>query len=77
MEKSKEMGAYHGAELPYIFNTYDYWLPTSETDHKTTKAIQDFWFNFTKRGNPNSVDDTWKNFNQAYLTFYRLIRIFQ
>lgn len=64
-KKSKEMGAYHGAELPYIFNTHDYWLPTSETDHKITKAIQDFWFNFTKRGNPNSVDDTWIKFQPS------------
>jgi len=61
-EKSKEMGAYHGAELPYIFNTHDYWLPTSDIDKKITKVIQNFWFNFTKRGNPNSYEDIWNEF---------------
>ena len=48
--KHVKVGAYHGAELPYIFNTQDYWLPTSESDYKITKVIQDFWFNFTTKG---------------------------
>ena len=44
--KSKEMGAYHGAELPYIFNTHDDWLPTSSKDLYITKIIQNYWINF-------------------------------
>ena len=57
--KSKEMGAYHGAELPYIFNTHDNWLPTSDTDIAITNKIQDFWINFVKTGNPNNQLKEW------------------
>jgi para-nitrobenzyl esterase len=64
-KKSKEMGAYHGAELPYVFNTHDYWLPTSESDNKITKAIQGFWLNFIQKGNPNSFEDIWKEFQPS------------
>ena len=53
-QKSKEMGAYHGAELPYIFNTHDEWLPTSAVDIEITKIIQDHWIEFIKNGNPNT-----------------------
>ena len=61
-KKSKEMGAYHGAELPYIFNTHDNWLPTSQEDMKLTNLIQSFWLNFIKKGNPNSENSKWTSF---------------
>ena len=56
------MGAYHGAELPYIFNTHDNWLPTSQDDMKLTNLIQSFWLNFIKKGNPNSENTKWTSF---------------
>tara|TARA_B100000945_G_scaffold306044_1_gene293125 strand:+ start:1299 stop:2855 length:1557 start_codon:yes stop_codon:yes gene_type:complete len=61
--KSKEMGAYHGAELPYIFNTHDDWLPTSDTDIVITNKIQNFWVNFIKTGNPNKELIEWEQYN--------------
>jgi para-nitrobenzyl esterase len=48
------MGAYHGAELPYVFDTHDDWLPTDETDRALTILMQHYWANFIKTGNPNS-----------------------
>jgi para-nitrobenzyl esterase len=48
------MGAYHGAELPYVFDTHDDWLPTDEDDRALTKLMQHYWGNFIKTGNPNS-----------------------
>ena len=48
------MGAYHGAELPYVFDTHDDWLPTDETDRALTTLMQHYWANFIKTGNPNS-----------------------
>jgi len=63
--KSKEMGAYHGAELPYIFNTHDDWLPTSSRDIFITKSIQDYWINFISSGNPNSGNIEWKKFKST------------
>lgn len=47
------MGAYHGAELPYIFDTHDDWLPTVEADHRLTNIMQTYWINFATTGNPN------------------------
>ena len=61
--KSREMGAYHGAELPYIFNTHDNWLPTSDTDIAITNKIQDFWISFVKTGNPNNQLKEWDKYN--------------
>jgi len=48
------MGAYHGAELPYIFNTHDTWLPTDAIDVALTRQIQAYWRSFIETGNPNS-----------------------
>ena len=61
--KSTEMGAYHGAELPYIFNTHDDCLPTSDTDIVITNKIQDFWVNFIKTGNPNKRLMEWQQYD--------------
>jgi para-nitrobenzyl esterase len=48
------MGAYHGAELPYIFDTHDEWLPTDDSDRALTALMQRYWTNFIKTGNPNA-----------------------
>ena len=53
---AKKYGAFHGAELPYVFNTHDEWLPTNETDIKLTREIQSYWLSFAKTGNPNNND---------------------
>ena len=55
-ELAKKYGAFHGAELPYVFNTHDEWLPTNETDIKLTREIQSYWLSFAKTGNPNNND---------------------
>jgi para-nitrobenzyl esterase len=61
-----QMGAYHGAELPYVFNTHDEWLPTSEQDHRLTKSVMRYWLNFAKTGNPNSSALThWEPYTKA------------
>jgi para-nitrobenzyl esterase len=52
-ELAREMGAYHGAELPYVFNNHDAWLPTSAADLELTEAIMDYWVNFIRSGDPN------------------------
>ena len=52
-EMAATMGAYHGAELPYIFDTHDDWLPTSQTDRQLTDVMQHYWINFATTGNPN------------------------
>ncbi|WP_439101236.1 carboxylesterase/lipase family protein, partial [Congregibacter sp.] len=37
------VGAYHGAELPYVFDTHDYWLPTSAVDRSLTHQLLEYW----------------------------------
>ena len=39
----KNLRVYHWAELPYVFDRHDNWLPTQEADHALTGAILDYW----------------------------------
>ncbi len=50
------LGAYHGAELPYVFDTHDAWLPTNAEDRALTGAIVTYWTAFARSGNPNVTD---------------------
>jgi para-nitrobenzyl esterase len=45
-EGFEPIGAYHGAELPYVFDRHDPWLPTSDVDRKITAAMVDYWIAF-------------------------------
>jgi len=55
-EGSDAIGAYHGAEIPYVFNTHDDWLPTDDKDLELTEAIMEYWVNFATTGHPNNVN---------------------
>jgi para-nitrobenzyl esterase len=44
------LGVYHGAELPYVFNQHDDWMPTEEADHAVTEAIMSYWVSFARNG---------------------------
>lgn len=50
---AEPLGAYHGAEIPYIFNTHDAWLTGDETDAQLSQAMMRYWVNFATYGNPN------------------------
>jgi para-nitrobenzyl esterase len=47
------IGAYHGAELPYVFDTHDPWIPTDTVDRQITNALVDYWLAFLTNGSPN------------------------
>ena len=47
------LGAYHGAEIPYVFDTHDAWLPTDADDRALTRRMMDSWGNFARSGDPN------------------------
>lgn len=49
------VGAYHGAELPYVFDTHDYWLPTSAVDRSLTHQLLEYWLTFAADGEPQGV----------------------
>lgn len=52
-EGSHGLGAYHGAEIPYVFNTHDHWLPTTAADRALTRQMMAYWLCFADRGDPN------------------------
>ena len=63
---AKKYGAFHGAELPYVFNTHDEWLPTNRTDRELTSIIQSYWLSFAKTGDPNnSSSSVWPNYESV------------
>jgi para-nitrobenzyl esterase len=49
----EKMGAYHGTEIPYVFDMHDDWLPTEAVDHAVTEAVMDYWVQFARTGDPN------------------------
>ena len=62
-EGSEKILSYHGAEIPYVFNTHDQWLPTNEDDQELTEVMMGYWVEFAKKGTPNSINNpTWKEF---------------
>ena len=46
-------GAYHGAEIPYVFGTGATWMPAEPADHALSDTVMRYWVNFAKTGNPN------------------------
>ena len=53
-ELAAAMGAYHGAELPYVFDTHDDWLPTAQEDRELTEKMLSYWSQFARTGDPNA-----------------------
>ena len=52
-EGFETIGAYHGAELPYVFDTHDAWIPTNAVDLQVTDALVDYWVAFLTSGYPS------------------------
>jgi para-nitrobenzyl esterase len=51
----KDLGAYHGAELAYVFGNFvpPEW-PWTETDRELARTISQYWVNFARNGDPNA-----------------------
>lgn len=54
-EGADALGAYHGAELPYVFHTHDAWLPTTAEDEALGRAMNAAWARFAATGDPNGA----------------------
>ncbi len=52
--KGATVGAYHGAEIPYVFNKHDKWLPTADLDRDIGQQMMRYWVSFARTGNPNA-----------------------
>jgi len=57
-------GAFHSAELWYMFHTLDRsWRPMMKEDYVLADEVMDCWTNFAKYGNPNSPGSaSWQPF---------------
>ncbi|MDG1708497.1 MAG: carboxylesterase family protein [Emcibacteraceae bacterium] len=65
-EGASEIGAYHGAEIPYVFNTHDDWLPTDDIDRELTEVMMGYWVNFANTGQPNGENvPHWETYSTA------------
>ena len=60
-------GAFHSAELWYMFHTLDRsWRPMTEADYRLADEMMDCWTNFVKYGNPNGwFCESWLPFTLA------------
>jgi para-nitrobenzyl esterase len=72
-----DLGAFHGLEVPFVFNAFDdpawQWLRISETDRELSGIMETYWTNFAKTGNPNGPGlpawAPWKDGDEPYLDF--------
>jgi len=51
--KDQTVGAFHSAELPFVFDSYNSILGYSDEDEALTDLMVGYWTNFAKTGNPN------------------------
>jgi len=56
----ESIGAYHGAEISYVFSTHDDWLPTDAIDRKISKQMQAVWGQFAHTG-----ELSWSTFSDS------------
>ncbi|MEE4109991.1 MAG: carboxylesterase family protein [Halieaceae bacterium] len=67
------LGAYHGAELPYVFDSHDDWLPTQERDRELTRQMVSRWLSFAASGEPVGADGAawpeWHSGSRRILSF--------
>ena len=54
--KKQTLGAFHAAEIPFVFGSYEPILGQSSEDKALAELIQNYWVNFAKTGNPNGDD---------------------
>jgi para-nitrobenzyl esterase len=59
------LGAYHGVEYPYIFDTHDPYFAINDTDLALRDAMQEYWVSFAASGDPNTaVVSHWPRFEK-------------
>jgi para-nitrobenzyl esterase len=54
--RHQTIGAYHSAEIPFVFDSHSPLMPVSHADERLTDIMMSYWTNFARTGNPNSVD---------------------
>ena len=47
------IGAFHAAEIPFVFDSHEAVLGSTEEDERLTELMVGYWTNFAKTGDPN------------------------
>jgi para-nitrobenzyl esterase len=53
--ESKRYGAFHAAEIAYVFGNLASTRPWEDTDRKLSDVMSSYWVNFAKNGDPNGA----------------------
>lgn len=61
------LGATHGMEMPYVFGHLDPGVASwTSADRQLSDAVQSYWTNFAKRGDPNGMGlPAWSDFRSS------------
>lgn len=51
--KKQTIGAYHAAELSFVFDTHVRGMKITDSDRRLTDRMGSYWTNFARTGNPN------------------------
>lgn len=51
--QSQRLGAFHAADIAYVFGNFIWPFPWEDADHKLSDTISGYWVNFAATGNPN------------------------
>ena len=67
------LGAYHSAEIPYVFGTLDDRTPWTDADRRVSDMMMSYWVQFATTGDPNGGElPAWPAFDPStdeYSTF--------
>jgi para-nitrobenzyl esterase len=69
------LGAFHSLEIPYVFHAFQdsawRWLPFGDADSRLSAALEAYWTQFARTGNPNVVGfpqwPAWNNDAEPFL----------
>ncbi|MEO0981706.1 MAG: carboxylesterase family protein [Pseudomonadota bacterium] len=54
--ENQTAGAFHAAEIPFVFDSHNAFFEAKGRDMELTEAIIGYWTNFAKTGDPNGAD---------------------
>src|ERR1700733_62846 len=55
--RGERLGAFHGAELAYVFENFPYRISYQDADKQLGEVISCYWANFARTGDPNVTSD--------------------
>jgi para-nitrobenzyl esterase len=62
----EQLLAYHGAEIPYVFDTHDRWFSGDAADVALTRNMLAYWSAFAHGGDPNGAGRAaWPRFDET------------